>query len=155
VNAGGEIWELNDWEEVAEAMGGGLTARQVMERWYYYLRPGISREEFTIAERRDSLRASIVEPGNWNNIAAIVGDGQSRSSAQVKSVVNTLQSKLERFHIRLHHPSAVDNLPDRFFERVSDTDEIRRIRNEYYSNRIAALQQQIEMESSEDAAESE
>jgi hypothetical protein len=139
----GGIWELHEWEDIAREMGVGMTVRQVVDRWNYYLRPGLSRGEFTIEERRQCLRASICEFGNWTHIASCVGDGHSRSCAQVKSVVNTLHAKLARLHIPLQRPDVVDSLPDSFFERTSTVEEMREIRQEFFQNRTNALQRQL------------
>jgi hypothetical protein len=140
-----DVLDPHGWEEVAAEMGGGMTARQVMDRWCYYLRPGLSRTEFTTEERRDCLRASMIELNNWNAIAARVGDGESRSSVQVKSVVVALQAKLERFHIKLHHPDAVDCLPDSFFTRVANPEEMSQIRREFLLNRISVLRRKLNL----------
>jgi hypothetical protein len=102
-------------ERIAAEMGGGMASPQVTDRWLSCLRLGLSRTKFRSAERHDCLHASMSQLGNWTGITARVGDGQSRPSAQAKSLVNTLHTKLERFHINLRHLDTVDSLPDSVF----------------------------------------
>jgi hypothetical protein len=131
MEAHGEICGSHDWETIAQKMGEGFSARQVMDRWSYYLRPGISKENFTIEEKRESLRATLLHSGNWSRIAAKVGNGQTRSSAQVKNVVTTLEGKLSRIGIHLVHPDDVDALPDAFFQRSISCFEMEEIRAKF------------------------
>jgi hypothetical protein len=149
-----DVWEPREWEIIAALIGGGLTARQVMDRWHHYLRPGLSRTEFTVAERRECLRRSMLMPGEWTSIATMVGDGRSRSSVQIKSVVNLMYVKLEKLHIAMYHPDAVESLPVSFFDRGTDQEEMNRIRSEYIVSRIATLRRQLAVGNTDEVDES-
>jgi myb proto-oncogene protein len=131
--------EMSDWEEIAKEHGRGRTGRQVKERWYDYLQPNLTRGEFTLEERREYLRASLMSKDNWKFVVSSVGDGHTRSCTQVKTIVKALQAKLERLHITLNCPEAVDSLPDTFFETGISQEDMREIRNEYLLNRVMAV----------------
>jgi hypothetical protein len=114
----GDMRDMAVWESIALEVGRGFTARQVMDRWFYHLRPGMAREALTAEERRQLLRLSITEFGHWARIAAHIGDGQGRSCGQVKSAVVAMHGKLARLGITLHTPEDVDALPDEFFAKL-------------------------------------
>jgi hypothetical protein len=106
-----------DWAEIAREMDRGFTARQVMDRWFFYLGPGINRGEFSLAERRQCLKESVGSYGDWGRIAAKIGNGTQRTAAQVKGVVVAMHNKLNKLQIALREPADVDALPDCFFEK--------------------------------------
>jgi hypothetical protein len=138
-----DVCAPHEWEKIVQEMDSEMTVRQVMDRWYYYLRPGISRDEFTIRERRDCLKAWMIERGNWGEIASRLRDGHTRSCAQVKSVVTTMRAKLARLEITLMHPDAVDALPDGFFQKLAGADDIMLVRRTFLERRIATLRRQL------------
>jgi hypothetical protein len=141
-----ESWESAEWDLIAKEVGGGFSARQVMDRWFYYLRPGISREAFTMEERRQALKLSVTGFGNWARIAAQVGDGQRRSCAQIKSAVAAMYGKLNRLGIKLQTPEDVDALPDEFFAKIIPGSQIQKIRNQFFVRRIEELRKKLEEE---------
>jgi hypothetical protein len=85
------------------------------------------------------LRASLTELGSWARITARVGDGQTRSCAQVKSTVKTLHANLRRIGITLQHPDEVDCLPDVFFDRPITNGDEADIRQHFLEARLAVL----------------
>jgi hypothetical protein len=135
--------DLNDWETIAKEMGCGFAARQLQDRWYYYLRPGISRAEFSAAERRECLRLAVTETCNWVSVAARLGCERVRTCAQVKSVAGTLLARLTRFQITVQHPDDVDAIPEEFFEKVVPNDRGPFIRDQFMRTRIAVLQNEL------------
>jgi hypothetical protein len=139
-------WEAAEWDDIAHEFGTGFTSRQVMDRWFYYLRDGISREKFTIEEKRQSLKLSITNFGNWARIASLIGTGNNRSSAQVKSAILAMYCKLGRMSIQLQCPDDVDALPDEFFRKTIPFQELKAIRTKFFETRIKALQEKLEAE---------
>jgi hypothetical protein len=138
--------DASEWEEIADEMGCGFTPRQLMDRWYYYLRPGVCREEFTPEERRECLRLAFQESWRWSRVAAQMNCGRVRTCAQVKSVVNTLLARLQRFCISLQHPDDISALPDEFFKTVVPIQRGPVIKKEFICTRIAQLQDEIKAE---------
>jgi hypothetical protein len=114
------------------------------------LLPGISHMQFTVAERFDCLKASMSKFGHETGIAVTVSHGHWKSCAQVKNVVNRLQTKFPHFHFKLPHLNPVDCLPECFFGRTSNLEQIKLIRCESLLNRIAAPRQQLSMETPTD-----
>jgi hypothetical protein len=119
-------------------MGCGFSARQVMERWLCYLGPGISRDEFSVAERRICLKESVINYGDWGRIAARIGNGTQRTAPQVKGVAVAMHNKLKRLQITLQHPNDVDALPDCFFEKRSSAPMGNEIQTHYLREHEAA-----------------
>jgi hypothetical protein len=117
-----------EWEVIASRMGSGLTPRQIMDRWFSFLRPGVSTKKFSVEERRQVLKESVMMFGKWCEIAKRIGDGKTRTAAQVNGVALGMYQKLHKLQIRLKHPDEVDALPDSFFRNTkskADYDEIR------------------------------
>jgi hypothetical protein len=137
-------WDSSQREEIAKEIGDGFTARQIMDRWYYDLRPGISRHEFTIEERRQVLKLSNTNLGNWSRIAAQIGTGTNRICAQVKSAVSEILAKLKRIGISLQTPEDADALPDEDFRKTGLVNELQKIRNKFFETRIRTLEAKLE-----------
>jgi hypothetical protein len=155
VEGRGGGWEHQDWEAITTEMGNGFTMRQIMDRWYFYLRPGISNEDFSIGEKRECLQASMTETGNWGRIAARVGNGLTRSSAQVKSAVNTLQGKLRKIGLQLKDPEDVELLPDVFFTKQISASEAEEIRKQFLDAHLEAARKRMNKQPQESESESE
>jgi hypothetical protein len=100
----------------------------------------------TIEEQRQALKETVRSFGDWKQIAARVGNGQSRSCTQVKSAVKAVCDKLQRLEIKLQHPDNVDALPQRFFAGKGAPHVPVRIREEFLHTRIATLKWIVEQD---------
>jgi myb proto-oncogene protein len=83
-----EHYGTKNWDEIAKAMGGNRTRRQLRERWQAYLTPDIALL-FTEAEDQQ-LEILFLEFGpQWARIASIIG---GKSAISVRNRHRSLQS---------------------------------------------------------------
>jgi hypothetical protein len=104
-----------EWARIKREFGRGFSSRQLQDRWSNFLRPGLNRDTFTPAERRQALKLSIERPGQWAFIARAIGRNKSRSAMMVKTIVKSMSKKLAKKAFRIDRASDVDCLPDQFF----------------------------------------
>jgi hypothetical protein len=112
-----ETLRPNDWQQIQQDFGRPFTVEQIRRRWFTFLRPPLSRAEFTKDERKEALRLHLDTPTNWRQIAAKFGDGRSRSPEMMDNLLKTVTRKLTRFGLSLEHRAEVDLIPDAFFNR--------------------------------------
>jgi hypothetical protein len=106
------------WKDIAFETGK-FSPRQCRERWQNYLKPSLSRTDFTIAERREVLKQSIRYYGQWQVIASKIGNGTNRSPQMIKNLLTNLISKMTKLGIIITEPEDVDCIPEIAFHRVS------------------------------------
>jgi hypothetical protein len=100
------------WARIAWIFGGGIKPRQLQERWYNFLRPGLDRRPFTLEERRSIVKLMIDHKNRWSRIASQLGDGTSRSPAMVKQYGLDIRGKLQKLGFVVRQPDDVDYIPD-------------------------------------------
>jgi hypothetical protein len=105
------------WSEVATTFGGGVTVRQIQERWHNFVRPGLDRSHFSVSERRQVAALAIDQPRQWSLIAKQLGNGKYRSAAMVKHCAMNILPKLQSLGFRVEKSADIELLPDAVFER--------------------------------------
>jgi hypothetical protein len=107
----------NDWRQIQQDLNRPFTIEQIRHRWFNFLRPPLSRAEFTKEDRKEALRLYMDTPNNWKEIASRFGDGSSRSPEMMENLLKTLNRKLVRFGLNVEIRDDVDLIPDDFFNR--------------------------------------
>jgi hypothetical protein len=112
------------WRLVASCFGGGLSVRQIQERWYNFARPGLDRSIFTTSERRQVAELAIDRPGDYRWIASQLGNGQNRSSTMVKHCAMNILPKLKSLGFEIESSMDIALVPDFVFERGKPTGNV-------------------------------
>jgi hypothetical protein len=114
VNAREHPLHVRDWTSIAADMGT-FDARRCRDRWDHYLKPPLNRADFSISERRQVLKLSILYGPNMSKIAAHLGDGTTRSPAMIRSVLPAMTAKIRKLGLVVKTAMDVDYLPDELF----------------------------------------
>jgi hypothetical protein len=135
-----------DWQAIADKFGYNMNPRQIQERWYNYLRPGLDRSPFTLAERRLVATLQLNDPGKWEWIAGQLGNGICRSPTMVKQVGTNIIAKLKRLGFEIQTSRDIAFVPDAFFETGSRSPALVEEFRENKARHTAAIEREATIE---------